>query len=67
MFLMMPCELGTAFLGTFLAVEKSTSPAGANTGNAEKSYILNLVSIQTTNQKLPNTTSQIKSPVLCSN
>ena len=25
-----------AFLGTFLAVAKSTSPAGANTGNAYK-------------------------------
>jgi len=30
---MRPCDLGTAFLGTFLAVEKSTSTAGANTGN----------------------------------
>jgi len=28
------CDLGTAFLGTFLAVAKSTSTAGANTGNA---------------------------------
>jgi len=33
MFFMRPCDLGTAFLGTFLAVEKSTSTAGANTGN----------------------------------
>jgi len=33
MLFMRPYELGTAFLGTFLAVEKSTSTAGANTGN----------------------------------
>ena len=34
MLFMRPCNLGTAFLGTFLTVEKSASPTGANTGKA---------------------------------
>jgi len=36
MFFMRPCDLGTAFLGTFSAVGKSISTAGANTGKAHK-------------------------------
>ena len=33
MLFMRPCDLGTAFWGTFSAVGKSASTAGANTGN----------------------------------
>jgi len=39
MLFMWPCDLGTAFLGTFSAVGKSTSTAGANTGNVYAKWI----------------------------
>ena len=39
MFFIRACELGTAFLGTFSAVGKSTSTAGANTGNASTKWV----------------------------